>query len=95
MDPEGAYIAQLVALARAVLAKAMRKQNVQAARIILEHYEAKPSISATIHGPVILTWASSPSPIPIAHSRESSTTPGDDNGHGPQSSSVTDSLESL
>ena|SRR3990167_3513771 len=71
--------------------------GVRCAQIALDHLDpvAKPSVTATIHGPVVLTWASSPSPIPIAHSRESSTTPGDDNGHGPQSSSVTDSLESL
>ena len=64
----------------------------------LEHLDPapKPIIQATVHGPVILTWqTTSPSPTALVPSAESSTTPGDDNGHGPVSSSAIDSLENL
>ena len=74
----------------------LRKNSIHAAKAILDHYEAKPLLSATIHGPVILTWnTESPSPTPLALSSESSTTPGSDNGRGQPSPSVTDDLESL
>ena len=101
LDPEGFEISQLLDLARSVMRRVLLRRrvdglSVNAARSILEHYEPKPTISATITGPVILTWTdSSPSPIRLGLSAESSTTPGDDNGHGPVSSSATDSLENL
>ena|SRR3990167_821532 len=101
LDPEGFEISQLLELARSVMRRVLLRRrvdglSVNAARSILEHYEPKPTISATITGPVILTWNSeSPSPTPLARSSESSMTPGDDNGHGPVSSSATDSLENL
>ena len=101
LDPEGFEISQLLELARAVMRRVLLRKrvdglSVQAARSVLEHYEPKPTISATITGPVILTWNSeSPSPTPLALSSESSTTPGGDNGHGPGLPSVTDDLESL
>ena len=72
--------------------------TVKCAEIALDHFDPapKPSITATIHGPVILTWSEpSSSPTPLAPSSESSMTPGDDNGRGPVSSSAIDSLESL
>ena len=100
-DPEGAAIADLIAQARRVMARVLQRKtvdalSVQAARSILEHYEAKPAISATIHGPVVLTWGTpSPSLTPLAPSSTSSMTPGPSNGHGPASSSVIDDLESL
>ena len=101
MDPEGTAIAALIGQARSVMWRVLHRSkvdalSVQAARSVLEHYEAKPSISATITGPVVLTWnTASPSPTPLARSKESSTKPGDDNGHEPVSSSVIDSLENL
>ena len=78
--------------------KKLRPLNVKCAEIALDHFDPapKPSITATIHGPVILTWSNeSPSPTPPVLSSESSMTPGDDNGRGPASSSVIDDLESL
>ena len=101
LDPEGFEISQLLDLARSVMRRVLLRRrvdglSVQAARSVLEHYEPKPTISATITGPVILTWNSeSPSPTPLGLSAESSTTLGDDNGHAPVSSSATDSLENL
>lgn len=96
LDPEGSAIQALLDLARAVMYRHLRKNNLQAAKAILEHYEPKPSIQATIHGPVVLTWTdSSPSLTHPVLSNESSTMPGADNGREPQSSSVIDSLESL
>ena len=81
---------------RVLLRRQVDGLSVQAARSVLEHYEPKPTISATITGPVILTWNSaSPSPTHPVPSSSSSTTPGDDNGHEPLSSSATDSLENL
>ena len=76
--------------------KQLTALGVQCARIAFDQLDpvAKPSLSATIHGPVVLTWMS-PSPTPLAPSSESSTTPGDDNGRAPASSSVTDSLANL
>ena len=101
LDPEGTEIAALIEQARSVMWRVLHRSKidaltVHAARSILEHYEAKPSISATITGPIVLTWnTTSPSPTPLARSKESSTRPGDDNGHEPASSSVIDSLENL
>ena len=101
LDPEGFEISQLLDLARAVMRRVLLRRrvdglSVQAARSVLEHYEAKPMLSATITGPVILTWnVASPSPTPLAPSSESSTMPGSDNGHAPASSSAIDSLENL
>ena|SRR3990167_210423 len=67
LDPEGAYIQQLLSLARNVLAKAMRRNNVQAARIILEHYEPKPILHATVNGPVVIRWdLSAPEILPVS-----------------------------
>lgn len=99
LDPEGSAIQLLLEQARKVLYRAMHgkgRERIYAAGLVLSHYQAKPTVQAVIHGPVILTWSEpSSSPTPLALSSESSTTPGSDNGRGQPSPSVTDDLESL
>lgn len=89
-------MAALIETAREVMRKHLRKNSLLAAKAILEHYEAKPSISATITGPVVLTWNStSPSPTPLALSSGNGMKRGESNGHGAVASSATDALENL
>ena len=103
LDPEGEKVRYRTGLAWRVLERVLRRRtadalSVRAAEITLDRYHpaARPTIQATVHGPIVLTWNDgSPSPTPLALSSESSMTPGDDNGRGPASSSATDSLESL
>ena len=103
LNPEEAVIAYRTGLAWRVLEAILRRRkldsvSVRAAELTLDRYHPapRPIVQATVHGPIILTWNDgSPSPTPLGPSSESSTTPGDGNGRGPASSSVTDSLESL
>ena len=106
-DPEAAILEQRRALIlplawkkiyQGVKSGRLTPLSVRCAQIALDHLDpvAKPSLSATIHGPVVLTWLSpSSSPTSPVPSSASSTTPGPDNGHAPPSSSAIDSLENL
>src|SRR3990167_708218 len=93
LDPEGFEITRLLDLARAVMRRVLLRRridtlSVQAAAKILEHYEPKPTFSATINGPVVIRWDLSSPEIPPVSARMELRSMSSDGSNGSAFSSV-------